>query len=199
VTRDELVLAARPRDRRRRHRLESRDASARPSSCCRSRAPALRGKRSSRHRSACPRCVRGRARGGRCPRIRDGRFMTSSTTSPVWYVYGIVPASLSPAAAPAGLDDADVRLQGSGDGGPAALASVLDGDRYVRVRSRRRAARRARFAGHVLTNAHDARRARTDCGSISRDHAAVPLRKRGGPWRAMMTRSTPSNSCSAIC
>jgi hypothetical protein len=56
--------------------------------------------------------------------------MASSATTAVWYVYGIVPASLSPAAAPAGLDDAEVRLQGLEDGAPAALVSVLDGDRY---------------------------------------------------------------------
>jgi hypothetical protein len=49
----------------------------------------------------------------------------------VWYVYGIVPASLSPAAAPTGLDDAAVRVQRGDDGGPAALVSVLDGDRYA--------------------------------------------------------------------
>lgn len=57
--------------------------------------------------------------------------MASSTTSPVWYVYGVVPASLSPVAAPAGLDDAEVQLQHSADGGPAALVSTLDGDRYA--------------------------------------------------------------------
>jgi len=57
--------------------------------------------------------------------------MALSTTSPVWYVYGVVPASLSPAAAPTGLDDADVRVQRSDDGGPAALVSLLDGDRYA--------------------------------------------------------------------
>jgi len=57
--------------------------------------------------------------------------MASSANSAVWYVYGIVPASLSPAAAPAGLDDAEVRLQELGDGEPAALVSVLDGDRYA--------------------------------------------------------------------
>jgi hypothetical protein len=49
----------------------------------------------------------------------------------VWYVYGVVPASLSPAAAPAGLDDADVRVQPSDNGEPAALVSVLDGDGYA--------------------------------------------------------------------
>ncbi|MGH7619236.1 MAG: GvpL/GvpF family gas vesicle protein [Gemmatimonadaceae bacterium] len=58
--------------------------------------------------------------------------MVSATTSPVWYVYGVVPASLSPAAAPAGLDDADVRVEPLGDDGePAALVSALDGDRYA--------------------------------------------------------------------
>lgn len=56
--------------------------------------------------------------------------MAPSTTSPVWYVYGVVPASLSPAAAPAGLDDADVRVQHGDDGGPAALVSTLDRARY---------------------------------------------------------------------
>jgi hypothetical protein len=49
----------------------------------------------------------------------------------VWYVYGVVPASLSSAAAPAGLDDANVQLQHGDDGGPAALVSMLDGDRYA--------------------------------------------------------------------
>jgi hypothetical protein len=59
--------------------------------------------------------------------------MASMTASPVWYVYGVVPASLSPATAPAGLDDAQVQLHGWDDGGPAALVSVLDGDRYAPV------------------------------------------------------------------
>lgn len=57
--------------------------------------------------------------------------MASSTTSPVWYVYGVVPANLSPAAAPTGLDDSEVRVQRSDDDAPAALVSVLDGDRYA--------------------------------------------------------------------
>jgi hypothetical protein len=57
--------------------------------------------------------------------------MVSSSNSPVWYVYGVVPASLSPAAAPAGLDDAEVRVQRSDDKGPAALVSMLDGHRYA--------------------------------------------------------------------
>lgn len=57
--------------------------------------------------------------------------MPSSTTSPVWYVYGVVPASLSLAAAPSGLDDAEVRVQRLDDGAPAALVSVLDGDHYA--------------------------------------------------------------------
>lgn len=56
--------------------------------------------------------------------------MASSTTSPVWYVYGVVPANLSPSAAPTGLDDSEVRVQRSDDGAPAALVSVLDGERY---------------------------------------------------------------------
>jgi len=55
------------------------------------------------------------------------------TVSQVWYVYGVVPASFSTATAPAGLDDAPVQLRGSDDGGPAALVSVLDGDRYAPV------------------------------------------------------------------
>jgi gas vesicle protein GvpL/GvpF len=56
--------------------------------------------------------------------------MASSTTGPVWYVYGVVPASLSAASAPPGLDDAPVRVEGANDGGPAALVSVLDGTQY---------------------------------------------------------------------
>src|SRR5262245_10102031 len=60
-------------------------------------------------------------------------MMPSMTVSQVWYVYGVVPASFSTATAPAGLDDAPVQLRGSDDGGPAALVSVLDGDRYAPV------------------------------------------------------------------
>jgi hypothetical protein len=54
----------------------------------------------------------------------------SSSSGSVWYVYGIVPASLSPATLPSGLDDSDVRLERNGDGRVAALVSVLDGERY---------------------------------------------------------------------
>ena len=57
--------------------------------------------------------------------------MVSTKASQVWYVYGVVPASLSSATAPAGLDDAEVRLERSDGGGPAALVSVLDGERYA--------------------------------------------------------------------
>jgi len=57
--------------------------------------------------------------------------MASSTTSQVWYVYGVVPATLTPAAAPPGVDDTEVRVERI-DGGPAAaLVSVLDGARYA--------------------------------------------------------------------
>ena len=47
------------------------------------------------------------------------------TSNEVWYVYGIVPASFSPATLPAGLDDTDVALE-RGDH-VAALVSALPG------------------------------------------------------------------------
>jgi gas vesicle protein GvpL/GvpF len=57
--------------------------------------------------------------------------IVSASTSSVWYVYGVVPANLSPAAAPTGLDDADVRVHHGDNGGPAALVSLLDADQYA--------------------------------------------------------------------
>lgn len=54
--------------------------------------------------------------------------MVSSTSKAVWYVYGIVPGSFSPATLPAGLDDADVALE-RGDG-LSALVSLLPASEY---------------------------------------------------------------------
>ena len=50
------------------------------------------------------------------------------TSNAVWYVYGIVPASFSPATLPAGLDDTDVALE-RGDH-VAALVSALPASQY---------------------------------------------------------------------
>ncbi|HEY9228394.1 MAG TPA: GvpL/GvpF family gas vesicle protein, partial [Gemmatimonadaceae bacterium] len=57
--------------------------------------------------------------------------MASSAAPPVWYVYGIVPASLSPSTLPSGLDDADVVIERRNGDRAAALVSVLDGERYA--------------------------------------------------------------------
>jgi hypothetical protein len=54
--------------------------------------------------------------------------MVSSTSKAVWYVYGIVPGSFSPATLPAGLDDADVVLE-RGDA-LSALVSLLPASQY---------------------------------------------------------------------
>jgi hypothetical protein len=54
--------------------------------------------------------------------------MSSSTVTPVWYVYGIVRADLPLAGMPHGVDDAEVISEPRG--GVAALVSVLDGARY---------------------------------------------------------------------
>ena len=58
--------------------------------------------------------------------------MAAVTSSSIWYVYGIVPASFSPPSLPPGLDDAAVRLEPYGD--VAALVSVLDEDSYAPTR-----------------------------------------------------------------
>jgi hypothetical protein len=58
--------------------------------------------------------------------------MAAATSSSIWYVYGIVPASFSPASLPPGLDDAAVGLEPHGD--VAALVSVLDEDSYAPMR-----------------------------------------------------------------
>jgi hypothetical protein len=49
----------------------------------------------------------------------------------IWYVYGIVPATLSPSALPAGLDDADVTIERHDGGRAAALVSRLGGAQYA--------------------------------------------------------------------
>jgi Gas vesicle synthesis protein GvpL/GvpF len=54
--------------------------------------------------------------------------MASSTSNAVWYVYGIVPASFSPATLPLGLDDVPVSLE-RGDA-VAALVSALPESQY---------------------------------------------------------------------
>src|SRR6478735_11910293 len=56
--------------------------------------------------------------------------MASSAARPIWYVYGIVPASLSPSVLPTGLDDADVIIERRNGDRAAALVSTLDGERY---------------------------------------------------------------------
>ena len=57
--------------------------------------------------------------------------MTTTTPPPIalWYVYGIVPAGLTAASLPNGLDDAAVSLER--DGGVAALVSRLDASGYA--------------------------------------------------------------------
>jgi hypothetical protein len=54
--------------------------------------------------------------------------MSSSTATPVWYVYGIVQADLPLAGVPRGVDDAAVVSEPHG--GVAALVSVLEGAPY---------------------------------------------------------------------
>jgi hypothetical protein len=56
--------------------------------------------------------------------------MASSAGGSIWYVYGIVPAALSPATVPAGLDDASVRIERHNGGRTAALVSLLDAQQY---------------------------------------------------------------------
>jgi hypothetical protein len=56
--------------------------------------------------------------------------MTTGNSDSVWYVYGIVPASLDGSCAPAGLDDASVTLESWPDHEVAALVSVLRGPTY---------------------------------------------------------------------
>jgi hypothetical protein len=52
-----------------------------------------------------------------------------SSSSPFWYVYGVVPAATDLGRAPEGLDDTPLVL--SVDGDLAAVASQLDGERYA--------------------------------------------------------------------
>lgn len=54
--------------------------------------------------------------------------MSSSTSTPVWYVYGIVRANSPLAGVPRGVDDAEVISELRDE--VAALVSVLDGARY---------------------------------------------------------------------
>jgi Gas vesicle synthesis protein GvpL/GvpF. len=54
--------------------------------------------------------------------------MDSQTSNALWYVYGIVSASFSPATLPSGIDDAEVRLERGDE--VAALVSVLEGAPY---------------------------------------------------------------------
>ena len=57
--------------------------------------------------------------------------MASTTTSPVWYVYGVVPASLSPARRAGRAGRRRRACSSVGRRRAAALVSVLDGDRYA--------------------------------------------------------------------
>ena len=54
---------------------------------------------------------------------------TASTSTALWYVYGIVPAGLATPSLPSGLDDADVSVER--DVGVAALVSRLDASSYA--------------------------------------------------------------------
>jgi len=56
--------------------------------------------------------------------------MTSRSSNPLWYVYGIVRAGAARSSTPAGLDDAAVAVESSEAGGLAALVSVLDSPEY---------------------------------------------------------------------
>jgi hypothetical protein len=49
----------------------------------------------------------------------------------IWYVYGIVPATLSPSTLPVGLDDAAVTIERRDGAGAAALVSQLSGAHYA--------------------------------------------------------------------
>jgi hypothetical protein len=51
-----------------------------------------------------------------------------SSSNPIWYVYGVVPASTNVSTLPTGLDDSDVVLESTDR--VAALVSVLDAGRY---------------------------------------------------------------------
>jgi len=56
--------------------------------------------------------------------------MSAAAPNTIWYVYGIVPSTLSPGAkAPGGLDDATVKLERQDS--VAALVSILDGAEYA--------------------------------------------------------------------
>src|SRR6059058_4125824 len=55
--------------------------------------------------------------------------MSAIAPRQIWYVYGFVPASFSPAALPPGLDEAAVTLEHH-DGDVTALVSTLDGSVY---------------------------------------------------------------------
>jgi hypothetical protein len=49
----------------------------------------------------------------------------------IWYVYGIVPATLAPSTLPVGLDDATVTIERHNGGRAAALVSELRGAQYA--------------------------------------------------------------------
>src|SRR5712671_4502407 len=55
--------------------------------------------------------------------------MAVTPSSSMWYVYGIVPATFSPASLPSGLDDVPVLIERTD--GVGALVSVLDGEAYA--------------------------------------------------------------------
>ncbi len=55
--------------------------------------------------------------------------MATSTAQSIWYVYGVVPVTLAPTSAPAGLDDVGVAVES--EGALAALVSILDASRYA--------------------------------------------------------------------
>ena len=58
------------------------------------------------------------------------RIVTSRSSNPLWYVYGIVRAAAARSSTPAGLDDVSVSVEPSETGDIAALVSLLDGPEY---------------------------------------------------------------------
>ena len=188
-------------------RVESKQARDRPSSCSSWPRAKFAPQRRARRRSASRRCEDGRAPGARCVlRLECSRM---ASTTPVWYVYGIVPGDRPRVGARragrrARRARAVRRRRGVGVGG----------GRRARTRRRRSSGARRR---RVDEPARRRARPRADLGERPRRGAVVPLPmfslfsgagrraatccasdRRSSPRRSSESRGDASTRCASI-
>jgi len=114
----------------------------------------------------------------------------------MWYVYGIVPATFSPASLPSGLDDVPVLIERTD--GVGALVSVLDGEAYAPAELETNSGDVEWLSPRAI--AHD-RGERVDGGVLLLDRAVVRKRLYGrhtGAISSLAGSSSTASSAAAI-